>query len=182
MKLIKMGRIAIISLLIVTHSSLMAAPLEYEIKAAFIYNFTKFVEWADQSGIDQLDTLSLCILGEDPFGETIDKLEGRTVQNLSIRIQRLESMNGQTNCQIMFISQSEIENLSPIFMALGKETGLLTISDIKGFADSGGIIELVLNDNKISFIINIEAARQANVYLSSKILRLANVVGGDWGN
>jgi hypothetical protein len=178
----KIHLVVIIGILVFASVRLFAAESsEYELKAAFIFNFAKFVEWVNRSDIDQINSLPLCLLGEDPFGVVIDKLEGKKVYEYAIHIKRIASINDHSGCRILFISQSETDKLPKLFDVLNQKKGILTISDIKGFANGGGVIELVLNENRIRFIVNIAAAKKADLYLSSKILRLANVVGGDWG-
>lgn len=178
----KIYPVVISCILLIESASLFAAgSSEYELKAAFIFNFIKFVEWSNRSGIDHLDSLPLCILGKDPFGTAIDKLEGKKVQEYTVHIKRLTSLNDNSGCRVLFISQSETDKLPKLFDVLSQKKGILTISDIKGFASNGGVIELVLNENRVRFIVNTAAAKNSDLYLSSKILRLANVVGGDWG-
>jgi len=169
----------VIAILVPAQEVSPATPLEYEIKAAFIYNFAKFVEWERDDGNTQDGILPLCILGEDPFGEIIDKLQGRKVQNLSIHIIRVAGIEDVAGCRILFISKSESGQFSAYLDTLQGTKGILSISDIDGFADSGGVIELALNENRISFLVNIKTARDSGLYLSSKILRLAGVVGDD---
>ena len=179
LKQLKIHQLLIISVLLFVPVSLSADSAEYEIKAAFIYNFSKFVEWTDQTSINQSDNLPLCILGEDPFGEAIDKLEGKKVQGSALHIKRIASIDEYSGCRILFISKSEKNELSTLLDTLDLNKNILSISDINGFANSGGVIELVLSDNKIRFIVNIDTVNRSNLNLSSKILRLANVVGGN---
>ena len=176
------SRIVIIGILTFVQVESPAASLEYEIKAAFIYNFAKFVEWPAVPGSRQKETLTLCILGEDPFGEAIDKLDGRKVQEQTIKIERVGSIDDLTGCRILFISKSETDNLPELIKLLGSEKGILSISDIDGFAKNGGVIELVLHENKVKFTVNISTAKESQLNLSSKILRLANLVGDQGGN
>lgn len=172
-------RLLLVGFLVFVLPESMASSLEYEIKAAFIYNFAKFVEWSDITGAEKNNILPLCILGDDPFGDTIDKLDGRRVQNLPIRVKRIGSVNDYAGCQILFISRSETDNLKEVIDVLSLKKGILSISDIDGFAQSGGVIELVLEENKVKFTVNIKAAKESDLNLSSKILRLAKIVGNE---
>jgi hypothetical protein len=174
--------VLILVLLICLSGKTGAQTTEYELKAAFIYNIAKFVEWIDHSTAERLDILPLCILGDDPFGKAIDKLEGKKIQDFTLQVHRINALDNDTGCQILFISQSMTDTIKILLDDLKHNKGILTISDIEGFANNGGIIELVIRDNRVQFIANIASARNADIHLSSKILRLANVVGGNWGD
>jgi len=163
-------------------AGLSAATSEYDIKAAFIYNIAKYVDWIERSGMDQQKSLPLCILGEDPFGNAIDKLQGRKVRGFTLHVKRIESIDDHSGCSILFISKSEKDDLPVLLDILSRGKGLLTISDIAGFAERGGMVELALIGNRVGLVVNIQVARSLDIYLSSKILRLAHVVGGAWGD
>lgn len=177
----KIYSVFIFVILLIVPVRLLATTFEYELKAAFIFNFAKFVKWTNPFDIDQRDTLPLCILGKDPFGTVIDRLEGKKVQDYILHIKRIAAVEDNSDCRILFISKSETDRLSTLLTTLEQKKGILTISDIKGFANSGGVIELVLNKNRVQFIVNIAAAKDSELYLSSKILRLATVIGSEKG-
>jgi len=151
-------------------------PSEYQVKAAFLYNFLKFVEWPPSIYPKDPSDLSVCVLGEDPFGTALDAMKENAVQGKMIAIKRTNNLINIKECSVIFISASEKKNIGDILLFL-KNSPVLTISDIEGFAEAGGIIEFVRENGKVRFKINIGAAKQARLNISSKLLRLAHIVG-----
>ncbi|MFV1972985.1 MAG: YfiR family protein [Thiohalobacterales bacterium] len=146
---------------------------EYRIKAAFLYNFTRFVNWP--ADIAQPDRFTICILGADPFGEAIDSLAGKAINGKQMDILRLPGSHVPGECRVVYISNSESGHLDSILAPLGARP-VLTVSDSPAFAEQGGIIRLKLVDMKVRFDINIDAARRAGLNISSKLLSLATIV------
>ena len=147
---------------------------EYRVKAAFLYNFSRFVQWpAAESG--QAGYFTLCVLGHDPFGETLNTLAGKQVRDQELDIRRIDDPVLIDGCQLVFIGRDNSDKLDSILAGLG-DRPVLTVSDIDGFTDNGGIIQFRLEDNKVRFNINIDAARQAGLSISSKLLSLASNV------
>jgi YfiR/HmsC-like len=147
------------------------AASEYEVKAAFIYNFIRFTDWPAESYKD--NTLHLCILGRDFFREAIDPLQGRSVQNRFIRIRRVLSTADTQDCNILYVSPSESSRFSAVLGALGSRP-ILTLSDSETFAEKGGMIELALVDDRVQFSINLYAVRGHGLRINSQVLKLAN--------
>lgn len=164
------------ALLLTLGSSSSPAPLaspEYALKAAFIYNFAKFTTWPERS--DRM--ITLCILGRDPFGAAIDSLDGKEIGNSKLSVRRLRSGGEATQaCQIVFVSESEVDNYLDRIGNLREASGVLTISEKEGSARQGIMIELTTEDKKIGFEFNRDAARLNNVQISSKLLRIARKV------
>ena len=153
-----------------------ASPTEYQIKAAFLYNFARFVEWPASALPDSARALILGILGEDPFGPEIDRIvEGKTVNGRRLEIRRLKDTDSLNGCHILFVSTSEGRRLPRILEAL-RLLPVLTVGDFESFAGRGGIIDFVLEENRIRFEINQEAAERAGLKISSKLLKLATLV------
>lgn len=146
-------------------------PTEYEVKAAFIYNFAKFVEW--QKPADE--ALPLCIIGDDPFGSAIKNVEGKTVAGKRIAVRRIKSLEELKGCQMLFISSSEKRKLGEI-TGLAKDIGILTISDTENFAEKGVVINLYMEEDNVRFEINIDAASDARLKINSRLLSLARIV------
>ena len=143
-------------------------------KAAFLYNFAKFVEWPG----DPDASLILGILGDDPFGAAIDQLvAGKTVNGRALAVKRLKWGQDLRQCQILFISSSEQKRLPQIIASL-RGASVLTVGETDAFLSSGGIIRFVLEGSKVRFEINAGAAEQAHLKLSSKLLALAKNVTG----
>lgn len=158
-----------------TAADVSTANLEYRVKAAYLYNFTKFVTWPDDSLDSSPNTpLNICILGEDPFGRSINMLSDKLARGHKVVVSYLQELNG-IHCQVMFISRSEADRLQEILSRLASRH-VLTVSDIEGFAVKGGCIRLDIVDGKVRFNINMRAARQAELQLSAKLLELAKMV------
>jgi hypothetical protein len=144
---------------------------EYRLKAAFLYNFITFTEWPTGTG----NTLNLCVYGPDPFGEDLDRLQGKNVAGRSLAVQRTNSVNGLGNCQIVFITRPMIDNLSRVLDDLNGKP-VLTVADSPGAARQGVAINMGTEQNKVNFTANLSAARANGLNLSSKLLRLAKEV------
>lgn len=149
---------------------------EYEIKAAFIYNFPRFVEWPNggDNNENERDAPAICILGEDPFEGAMESIQGRLIEGRKMTVSRVRSIKKAADCPILFISSSEKERIGEIIKAIGG-SGILTIGDTEGFSRQGVIINFYTEQNKVRFEINIAAARRAGITLSSKLLKLARI-------
>jgi uncharacterized protein DUF4154 len=149
---------------------------EYQLKAVFLFNFAQFVEWP-ASAFPEPDTpLAICIVGEDPFGAYLDEtVRGETVANHPLAVRRFRTVNEIKGCHILFVSRQEQGHLSEILDSL-KGQSVLTVSDAERFASRGGMIRFVTDRNRIRLRINLDAARAANLTLSSKLLRPAQIV------
>jgi len=161
---------------VVIASANSPAYTEYEVKAAFLYKFTKFVEWPEEAFSGPDAPLTIGVLGEDPFGYALEEaVRGKTVSNRRIEVQRTRSATESQRCQMVFISASEEPKLGATLGAL-KGSSILTIGDVGRFAERGGMIGLLKDGNKIRFQINIDAAEDAGLKISSQLLNLAEVV------
>jgi YfiR/HmsC-like len=154
-------------------------PSESEVKAAYLYNFGKFVRWQTDRGSNS-DSLGLCILGKDPFGSVLDStVEGDSIGGRKIVIKRIPKLQETDDCSILFVGMSEESRLAPILIA-AQHSGVLTVSDIRDFAERGGIIGFVVQQGKIRFEVNRTAAEQSHLILSSELLKVARrVIGPD---
>ena len=144
----------------------------YPIISAYIYNFTQLTTWpADAISKD----FTVCVLGEDPFGSALDPMASKMVNNKKIIIERYSRRDDNLSaCTVLFIANSESANVETILAQL-REAPVLTISDIEGFSDRGGMVELKLENSKVSMWIDLSAVHQAGIDISSKLLSLAHV-------
>jgi hypothetical protein len=150
-------------------------PTEYEIKAAFLYNFSRFVEYP-RDFLSSLGTLNLCILGDDPFGSAANIIRAETAEDeRKISINYIKTAKQLSNCHMLFISSSEKNNVAQIIESLAG-IHILTVGDTAGFAQRGVIINFYMERNKVHFEINILAANRAGLKISSKLLNLARIV------
>jgi len=153
-----------------------AASSEYLIKAGFIYNFANLVQWPSNSFAQPTSPIVIGILGEDPFGTILDRvLEGKKVNGRAFLVKRLKSVLDLKECHIVFVSSSEMTHLVEAIHSV-KGMPILTIGEIPGFAKRGGIINLILEDNKVHFEVNVEAAKEADLNISSRLLALARII------
>jgi hypothetical protein len=149
---------------------------EYEIKAAFIYNFIKFVEWPPEAFSDRDTPIILTIVGPDPFGDALDILKGKTVRGRTFRVRRIKHVEDLQFCHVLYISSSKNAQLPRILADL-ENSSILTIGETPRFTQLGGVIGFTIEENRIRFTINVEAAGRARLRISSRLLRLARVVG-----
>lgn len=151
-------------------------PTEYQVKAAYLSNFGRFVEWRARTGVVGDESFNICVLGQDPFGAALDAaLVGETIDRAPLQAKRIEAAQEAGSCRILFISSSEDSQLRAILTALDKAS-VLTVSDIPQFARRGGMIQFILSGNRVRFEINLDAADHAGLNLSSELLKLATAV------
>jgi hypothetical protein len=151
---------------------------EYTVKAAFLYNFAKFVEWPADSMGGGGSPLVLGVLGDDPFGAAIDQVvAGKTANGRQLVVRRFKWGQDLKQCHILFISSSERKRLAEILGAL-RGASVLTVGDMDQFGQQGGMIQFVIEQSRVRFEINIGAAQNARLKISSKLLALARNVKG----
>lgn len=159
------------------------ASSEYLIKAGFIYNFASLVQWPSSSFSQADSPIVIAVLGEDHFGATLDHvLQGKKIDGHPFVIKRFRSVSelakviaNPRECQILYVSSSAMPHLSETMQAV-RGLPVLTIGEIPGFARSGGIINFVLENDRIRFEVNVQAAKDADLNISSRLLALARIV------
>jgi hypothetical protein len=152
-------------------------PLEYKVKAVYLYNFTKFVSWPDTMLTGDTQPLNICILGRNPFGSLLEPITRIKTQDRTITIDNIEDVRAleKRSCPILFISASEQGDVAELLRKTAT-MHILTVSDIDGFAHRGGIIGFVVKEDKVRLEINLSAARQAGLTISAKLLEIATVI------
>jgi YfiR/HmsC-like len=151
---------------------------EYDLKAAFLFNFAKFVEWPASAFAGEQSPLTICVYGEDPFGPNLDAVvQGERVGERSLLVQRPDSLDDLGECHVLFVSRSEKDRLGEV-MAEVEGDPVLTVADTDGFLRAGGIINFILESSKVRFLIDQEAAERSGLRISSKLMRLAVNTGG----
>ncbi|HKQ88699.1 MAG TPA: YfiR family protein [Candidatus Acidoferrales bacterium] len=149
---------------------------EYLIKAGFTYNFAKLMEWPAGSFAQSDSPIVIGVLGTDPFNGTLDQvLKGKQANGRAFEVKHLKWGADLRGCNILFVSDSETGHLDELFHSI-KGLPILTIGETPGFAQRGGIINFVVEDNRVRFEIDVDAAKQANINISSRLLSLANIV------
>ena len=148
-----------------------SSPSEYEVKAAYLYDFGKFVTWPAKAATG--DEFPICVLGEDPFGAAFDAtIAGETINGKKVMVNRIAKPQEAVSCRILFISASEERQLKEILATLDK-TSVLTVSDISQFTRRGGMIQFVIDANRVRFEVNVTTAERAGLTLSSQLLKVA---------
>lgn len=152
------------------------APKEYALKAVFLLNFARFVEWPSAVFEDSLSPLVVGVLGDDPFGTCLDEtIKGERIKSRPMAVKRFHDITEVRDCQILFISSSEANRIHTIVSNL-KGRSILTVGDTEGFAKKGVMIRFVTVANKVKLKINVDVAKTAGLSISSKLLRLADIV------
>jgi len=163
---------------------------EYQVKAAFLFNFIKFVDWPKEKAADNNSIITIGIIGKDPFGDAFDPIEGRKVKNRKLVVKRFKGFQELTRsagkdtdrlereiqtlrkCHVLFVCSSEKKQLKQIFESV-EGRGVLTVGDAGGFLKAGGVINFFISEGKVRFEINATVARQAKLKIRSQLLRLA---------
>jgi hypothetical protein len=155
----------------------MTVAREYQVKAIFLFNFVQFVTWPAAAFPDPHTPITVGILGDDPFGPFLEEaVRGEVIDGRSLTIKRFQVIEEVSGSQVLFVSKSETGRLRQILAAL-QGTSILTVGETEAFARQGGIINFITVDNKVRYEINVDAAKRANLDISSKLLRLAKIVG-----
>jgi len=146
-------------------------PSETQVKAAFVYNFGKFVEWPPDRFVGKYFTIG--IYGDDDFAQVLTEIvAGKSIHEKPILIKRFSKMEDIAGCHILFIGYSAKDHLPELFNIVHK-LSVLTVSDLQGFADRSGMINFKIVKNYMRFEINLKAAQQAGLKISSQLLKLA---------
>ena len=149
---------------------------EYELKAAFLFNFLQFAEWPADAFATAESPIVLGVFGEDPFGRSLDQLvQDAAVNGRRIEVRRYQRAEEIEVCHLLFVNLRNMTRLKAVLAAL-QGRSILTVGDADGFLEQGGIIQFVMQDERIRLRINLDAATSAHVTLSSKLLRPAQIV------
>ena len=150
-----------------------SAPSEYQIKAAFLFNFAKFIDWPPETYVTPTSPIIIGVLGDNVFGNNLERtLSNKTINNRPLEYKEFHSLLEATNCQILFICPSEKGKFPKIMEAL-HGTSILTVSETDQFISAGGMVNFFIDANKIRFEINDVAAKKAGLKISSKLMSLS---------
>ena len=148
---------------------------ESQVKAAFVLNFARYVEWPERAFASRDAPLVICVVGRDSFGPALMALESRQAQGRAVKVRTNLTVEETRGCHVVFISDSEARRIPASVRGLAGRP-VLTVSDVEGFIDSGGAIGIVAGDDRLQFEINRSALDQAQLKASSQLLRLARTV------
>ena len=171
----------VLSMLLIPHleqplSAQASAIPEYRVKATFLFQFTQFVDWPPKAFSNNQTPLVIGILGDDPFGTFLDEtVRDEKANGHSLSVERYRRLEDVKNCHVLFVSGSEANRLDQIVSAL-RGRSILIVGEANGFADRGGMIQFMTQENRIQLRINLAAAKTANLTISSKLLRPSTVI------
>lgn len=149
---------------------------EYQVKAAFLYNFAKFVEWPPGTFANSTDPIGICIVGQNPFGPALEYMvQGKKVGDRAFAVRRLADTQQSGQCQILFIGAAEWKRTRALLDAV-KSPGVLTVGETDNFTDLGGIITFRLDGPRVRIQVDLQTAERAKLRISSKLLSLAEIV------
>lgn len=152
-----------------------ALPSEYQVKAAILFNIAKFVEWPEGTFHSPSAPIIIGILGEDPFGSTMEAAKDRTVSGRKIQMRYFASVEDVIQCHILFVSRSEKGKLTSILNKF-RDTTLLLVGDTEEFAQKGGMINLSMQNESVNIEINVDALNHAGIKVNSRLLNMARIV------
>lgn len=151
-------------------------PTESQVRAAYLYNFGKFVEWPPAVRAAKGEPFAICVFGQDPFGPALDStLAGESIGGATVVARRISKPAEMSHCRIVFIAAAEEPQLKDLLAALDKNS-VLTVSDMPEFTRRGGMLQFVLDGKRVRFEVNLAAAERAGLTLSSQLLKLAVAV------
>jgi hypothetical protein len=158
------------------HVYAQAPSREYQLKAVFLFNFTQFVDWPVNAFENDQSALVIGVIGENPFGSYLSQtVSGEKINGHPLIVQYYKDEEEIKSCHILFVNIRETKKLEQILGAI-KGRDILTVSDHPDFLKQDGMIKFVTNNNKIKLQINIEACKESKMVLSSKLLRLAEII------
>lgn len=150
---------------------------EYQIKAAFLYNFAKFVEWPTETFPTTSTPFTICALGNDPFGASLDAIAGKTVKDRTLIVKRIRSITAVNGCQILYVSPNELPQATDLLRSLQK-VPVLTVCDMDGCAETGLMLNMRMADTRVQLDINLDAVHHTTLKVSSQLLKLTRIVKG----
>jgi hypothetical protein len=149
---------------------------EYQVKAVCLYNLTQFTDWPSNAFTSSDAPLVIGILGDDPFGKTIDQvINGEVVHGHPLVVKRLSADQDLRACHILFIGRSEKKHLPELFKKL-EGSSVMSVGEVDGFAEQGGMVNLLIPEKTVKIEINQSVVEQAHLQISSKLLKLAHLV------
>ena len=148
---------------------------EYTLKAAFLYNFAKFVEWPLNSFADNTSPFSLCVLGNDPFGANLETLAKKPVRERTLVIKHIRSITALSGCHILYVSPQELPQLEALLHNLEKAP-VLTVCDTESCAESGLMLNMRMAENRVHLDMNLDAVQRTPLKVSSQLIKLTRIV------
>jgi hypothetical protein len=178
----RLGRAAVLVLAALMATGAAAlAPSEYQLKAVFLFNFAQFVEWPPEAFDESTSSLNVCIAGSDPFGSELEAvMQGESVGGRPLVVERVTDIDATQRCHLVYVNQPEQQLRETLQKLKGKP--VLTVGETQAFMEAGGMIRFNMDGKKIRLMINPKAADEAQLRLSSKLLRSSELVAMEAGN
>jgi len=178
----KFPKLLSVALLLTTFVCLGTAPSsaqtgtqhEYELKAGVLYRIMEYVEWPKEALSSNPGALQIGLIGQIPFADALEVLNGKSIQGRELIVKRIPDLQAAASCQVIFIGASEKSRISEIVAGM-KDRPVLTVSEVDGFAEQGGMVNLLAGPNRIVMEINREVTGRAKLSVSSQLLKLAKV-------
>lgn len=148
---------------------------EYLLKSAFLYNFAKFVEWPDSAFAASSTPLIICVLGNDPFGSSLDAIAAKTIKGRPLAIKRLRSVDGIRDCQMLYVSPNQLTQTAEIVRTLQKAP-VLTVCDVEACAEEGVMLNMRMVENRVQLDMNLDAVQRTPLKVSSQLIKLTRIV------
>jgi hypothetical protein len=171
-----------LALAVVTHHTANAAgearPTEFQVKAAYLYNFGKFVRWPDSAAPSLDSPFTICVVGKNPFDDALEAaVAGQTINGHRVSLKNVTEVSKVAGCQILYVDGSETRRFKSVLNSV-RRMPVVTVSDAGDFLDQGGMIQFVLVNDHVRFAVNLVAAREAGIQLSAELLKAATKVTG----
>ena len=161
-----------------TRTGAGGASIEYQVKAAYLLNFTRYVDWPSEAFDAPGAPMTICVLGRDPFGPVLDgTVRGKVVRGRSLSVRRIQSAREASACHVVFVSRETWRGKRELLESL-RTKGLLTVGETDEFAQEGGVIGFVIQEETVRFVVNADARDRAGLRISSRMLSLAAAVYG----
>lgn len=157
------------------HAEPGSGPREYRLKAAFIFNFIKFVEWQAQDLPSTTPNLRVCVAGREAYAAALETINGKSAKGKTVIVTQFSGPQDLAGCQVLFISAAERQRSKGALDA-ARNSGILTVGEMDDFARNGGVINFTEESNRVRFEINPQAAERAHLTISSQLLKLAKVI------
>lgn len=148
---------------------------EYDVKAVFLYKILRYIEWPLESDLHSSPNITLCILGDDPFGESLEIIKGQSIQGRKLIVKHFVTSRKGLQCHVVFLSAS-VHDQVPQLSASFKRTHTLIMGDSLGYASRGVMVNFYLEQGKVRFESNIASVNDSGLKISSKLLKLARII------
>jgi hypothetical protein len=158
-----------------TYAAVLLTPKEYQVKAVYLFNFSKFIKWPSSAFNSSRTPIRICVLGKNPFDDFDKLVQGKRVQKRRVTVEHLHDYRQANRCHILFVSKSEKGNQAAI-LAYTQQYPILTVSDIRNFVVRGGMIQFYIRGRKVRFMIDPDTVKERGIRASANLLRVARIV------